>query len=132
MVKLYLIAISLIVCLFYTETLHSQKNEIKCWRVKKGRFEMVGPQGGSIRIKRKNNIQIERYSRQRIRHRFYITWIDDCNYELTLKKSRIKSLINHTEIKLFVSVIEVSKYYYTALIKTGINDEAEKIEIQIK
>jgi hypothetical protein len=132
MVKLYLIALSLIVCLFYTETLHSQKNEIKCWKVKKGRFEMVGPQGGSIRIKRKNKIQIERYSRQRIRHRFYITWIDDCNYELTLKKSKIKSLINHTEIKLFVSVIEVSKYYYTALIKTGINDEAEKIEIQIK
>ena len=77
-----------------------KKNEIKCWKVKKGRFETVGPQGGSIRIKRKNNIQIERYSRQRIRHRFYITWIDDCNYELTLKKSKIKSLINHTEIKL--------------------------------
>ena len=132
MVKFYLIALSLIICLFYTENIYSQKGELKCWRVKKGRFEMVGPQGGSIKIKRKSNVQIERYSRQRIRHRFTINWIDDCNYELTLKKSRIKSLLNHTEIKLFVSVIEVSKYYYTALIKTGINDEAEKIEIQIK
>lgn len=132
MVKFYLLTFSFIFCLFYTQIVHSQKDEVKCWRVKKGRFEMVGPQGGSIKIKRKANIQIERYSRQRIRHRFNITWIDDCNYELTLKKSKIKSLINHTEIKLFVSVIEVSKYYYTALIKTGVNDKAEKIEIEIK
>ena len=93
---------------------------------------MVGPQGGSIRIKRKSNIQVERYSRQRVKHRFLISWIDECNYVLTLKKSKIKSLLNDTEIKLYVSIIEVNKYYYTALIKSEENGKQEKIEIQIK
>jgi hypothetical protein len=41
-------------------------------------------------------------------------------------------LINHTEVKLLVTVVEVSKFYYSALIKTGVNDKAEKIEIEIK
>ena len=93
---------------------------------------MVGPQGGSIKIKRKSNIQIERYSRQRVKHKFTINWIDDCNYELTLKKSRIKSLIDHTEVKLYVTVTNVSKFYYSAIITTKKNEKGEKIEIQIK
>ncbi len=128
MVKVF----TFLICMFFIGTLLSQKEEIKCWKVKKGRFEMVGPQGGSIKIRRKSNVQIERYSRQKVRHKFNIKWIDDCNYELTLKKSRIKSLINHTEVKLLVTVVEVSKFYYSALIKTGVNDKAEKIEIEIK
>jgi len=128
MVKVF----TFLICLCFLGTSFSQNEEIKCWKVKKGRFEMVGPQGGSIKIRRKSNVQIERYSRQRVRHKFNIKWIDDCNYELTLKKSRIKSLINHTEVKLLVTIVEVSKFYYSALIKTGVNDKAEKIEIEIK
>ena len=93
---------------------------------------MVGPQGGSIKIQRTKKIQKERYSRQRIRHKFYIDWIDECNYVLTLKKSRIKSLLNNTEIKLFVEIIEVDRYYYTAKIKSNENDIPEIIEIQIR
>ncbi len=111
---------------------YTQDSQINCLKIKKGRFEMVGPQGGSIRIKRKSNIQVERYSRQRVKHRFLISWIDECNYVLTLKKSKIKSLLNDTEIKLYVSIIEVNKYYYTALIKSEENGKQEKIEIQIK
>ena len=93
---------------------------------------MVGPQGGSIKIKRTNKIQIERYSRQRIKHRFYIDWIDECNYILTLKKSRIKSIINDTEVKLYVKITEVDRYYYTAEIRSSEKDQPETIEIQIR
>ena len=111
---------------------YSQDDQINCLKIKKGRFEMVGPQGGSIKIKRKSTIQIERYSRQRVKHRFFIKWIDDCNYELTLKKSKIKSLINDTEMKLYVTIVDVDKYYYSALIKSSEKGKQEKIEIQIK
>ena len=122
----------LFLCVFFFFGAKSQENTSKCNKVKKGRFEMVGPQGGSIKIKRKNNIQIERYSRQRVKHKFTINWIDDCNYELTLKKSRIKSLIDDTEVKLYVRVTKVSKFYYSAIIRSEKNGKGEEIEIQIK
>ena len=112
--------------------INAQNQMPKCRKVKRGRFIMVGPQGGSIKIKRTNKIQIERYSRQRIKHRFYINWIDECNYELTLKKSRIKSLLDDTEIKLFVKITEVNRYYYSAEIRSNENKNPETIEIQIR
>ena len=118
--------------LLVTVNLYGQNNVLNCQKIKKGRFEMVGPQGGSIKIKRKSNIQIERYSRQRVKHRFTIDWIDDCNYMLTLKKSKIKSLIDDTEVKLYVSITEVNKYYYSARISSKEHGKSEKIEIQIK
>ena len=93
---------------------------------------MAGPQGGSIKIKRTKKLQIERYSRQKISYKFYIEWVGDCTYILKLKKSRIRSLIDKSEIELRVTITSIDKYYYTAQIigknKTGF----EEIEIQIK
>ena len=125
----YLLGTLLIIFLI---NINAQNQMPKCRKVKRGRFIMVGPQGGSIKIKRTNKIQIERYSRQRIKHRFYINWIDECNYELTLKKSRIKSLLDDTEIKLFVKITEVNRYYYSAEIRSNENKNPETIEIQIR
>ena len=125
----YIISCFLIVLFF---NINAQSKVPKCKKVKRGRFIMVGPQGGSIKIKRTNKIQIERYSRQRIKHRFYIDWIDECNYILTLKKSRIKSIIDDTEVKLYVKIIEVDRYYYTAEIRSSEKDQPETIEIQIR
>ena len=93
---------------------------------------MAGPQGGSIKIKRTKKLQIERYPRQKISYKFYIEWIEDCTYVLKLKKSRIRSLIDKSEIELLVTITSVDKYYYTALIKGKNKTESEEIEIQIK
>ena len=125
----YIIGYMLILFSYQT---FAQNNIPKCEKVKRGRFIMVGPQGGSIKIKRTNKIQIERYSRQRIRHRFYIEWIDDCNYVLTLKKSKIKSLLDDIEIKLYVEITKVDRYYYSAKIRSNEKANPETIEIQIR
>lgn len=121
-------------CLLIAFTLFgkAQNDFPKCKKVRKGRFIMVGPQGGSIKIKRTHKIQKERYSRQKIRHKFYVEWIDECNYILTLKKSRIKSIIDDTEVKLYVKITEVDRYYYSAEIKSSEKDQPETIEIQIR
>ena len=125
----YLIGCLLIV---FTVFINAQNKIPNCKKVKKGRFIMVGPQGGSIKIKRTHKLQKERYSRQRISHKFYIEWVDECNYILTLKKSRIKSLLDETQVKLYVKITEVDRYYYSAEIRSSEKDQPETIEIQIR
>ncbi len=113
-------------------TNYGQETNLDCSSIKKGRFLMAGPQGGSIKIKRTKKLQIERYSRQKISYKFYIEWIEDCTYILKLKKSRIRSLIDKSEIEIRVTITSLDKHYYTAQI-TGKNKTGfEEIEIQIK
>ena len=92
-----------------TSTYNAQDKLILCNTVKKGRFVVSGPEGGSIKIKRTYSIQTERYSRQNVRFKFDIEWIDDCNYVLTLRKSRILSLKKTSDIKLYVTITDVNK-----------------------
>ncbi len=122
----------LILYSWLTLTFNAQEKLIPCNTIKKGRFVVSGPEGGSIKIKRTHRIQTERYSRQNVRFRFDIEWIDDCNYILTLRKSKIISLKKTSDIKLYVTITDINKYYYKALIRANENSIAEEIEIQIR
>lgn len=90
---------------------------------------MTGPSGGEIKIKRKKNIQVERYNRENQKYRFSVTWISPCEYILSLKKVHgKKSAKEYVGSKVFVKIIETKEDYYIAISRQE-SGEATKIEI---
>ena len=62
------------ILLFFINSISSQDiiAQLECKKFRKGKFEMTGPSGGDIKIKRKNKYQFERYNRENQKYKFLI------------------------------------------------------------
>jgi len=93
--------------------------QLECKRFIKGKFEMTGPSGGDIKIKRKKKYQFERYNREHQKYKFSIEWTSPCTYELTLQKVKGKNSARRFEgAKIYIEIIDVTDDSYSARSKT--------------
>ena len=93
--------------------------KLECDNFRKGKFEMTGPSGGDIKIKRKNKYQFERYNRERQKYKFLIEWTSPCTYALTLQKVKGKSSAKRFEGSVvYVEIVDVTNDSYTAKSRT--------------
>ena len=82
-----------------------------CFRFKTGTFKLLDAGSPNYTIIRNASIQTETASNSIVTTDFYIRWIDDCNYELTLKKMHNRPAgikMPDKTIKLFVKIVEIS------------------------
>ena len=109
------------ILLFWITEISSQDNidKLECEPFRKGKFEMTGPSGGDIKIKRKNKYQFERYNRERQKYKFLIEWTSPCTYTLTLQKVKGKKSAKRFEGSVvYVEIVAVSNDSYTAESRT--------------
>lgn len=104
--------------------------KLNCQRFRKGKFEMTGPSGGDIKIKRNNKYQFERYNRERQKYKFLIEWTSPCTYNLTLQKVRGKNSAKRFEGSIvYVEIVAITNDSYTAKSRTQ-NGTITIIEIE--
>ena len=108
------------ILLFATTSISSQDiAKMECQDFRKGKFEMTGPSGGDIKIKRKNKYQFERYNRERQKYKFLIEWTSPCTYKLTLQKVKGKNSAKRFEGSVvYVEIVDVTNDSYTAKSRT--------------
>ena len=82
-----------------------------CKSFKTGSFKLLEASSPDYIITRNDSIQTESAKKSVISTDFYIRWIDDCNYELTLKRMHNRPAglkMPKQTIKLFVKIYKVS------------------------
>ena len=118
--------------LFFINSISSQDTiaQLECKKFRKGKFEMTGPSGGDIKIKRKNKYQFERYNRERQKYKFLIEWTSHCNYTLTLQKVKGKKSAKRFEgAVVYVEIVAITNDSYTAKSRTQ-DGQITTIEIE--
>lgn len=73
----------LLVPVIISLSVHSQENDTRCSRFRKGEFLYTDSTGITWELKRKNNIQTEKNKKTGLVLRFRIEWESDCEYTLT-------------------------------------------------
>ncbi len=109
------------ILLFFINSISSQDiiAQLECKKFRKGKFEMTGPSGGDIKIKRKNKYQFERYNRENQKYKFLIEWTSPCTYKLTLQKVKGKKSAKRFEGSVVnVEIVAVTNDSYTANSRT--------------
>jgi len=109
------------ILLFSINAIFSQAiiTELDCEKFRKGKFEMTGPSGGDIKIRRKNKYQFERYNRERQKYKFFIEWTSTCTYTLTLQKVKGKKSAKRFEGSVvYIEIVAVTNDSYTAKSRT--------------
>lgn len=84
---------------------------IDCLRFKTGTFKLLDASSPDYFIIRNDSIQTETANNSIVTTDFYIRWIDDCNYELTLKKMHNRPAgikMPDKTIKLVVKITKIS------------------------
>jgi len=95
--------------LLLTTAVFSQS--LQCKDFKTGTFKLLDANAPNYLITRNDTLQTESAEKSIITTDFYIRWIDECHYELTLKKihNRPAGLkMPDKTIKLFVHIYKVS------------------------
>lgn len=90
-------------------TVFSQHTD--CLHFKTGKFQLLDASSPDYIITRNDSIQTETAKNSIVATDFYIRWIDDCNYELTLKKMHNRPAgikMPDKTIKLFVKIVKIS------------------------
>lgn len=109
------------ILLFSLTSVSSQDiiEQLECNKFKKGKFDMTGPSGGDINIKRKKKYQYERYNREHQKYKFLIEWTSPCTYKLTLQRVKGKKSAKRFEGSIvYVEIIDVTNDSYTARSRT--------------
>jgi hypothetical protein len=109
------------ILLLFINSISSQDmiDKLECEIFRKGKFEMTGPSGGDIKIKRKNKYQFERYNRERQKYKFFIEWTSPCTYTLTLQKVKGKNSAKRFEgAVVYVEIVAITNDSYTAKSRT--------------
>ncbi len=99
----------LVVLILASHGLFGQNNH--CSSFKTGTFKLLGANSPNYIITRNDTIQLEWAEKSLVKTDFYIRWIDDCTYELTLKKMHNRPValkLPESPIKLFVHINKVS------------------------
>lgn len=84
---------------------------INCTNFKTGRFKLLDANSPNYTIIRNDTIQTEAAEKSLISTDFFIHWINDCNYELTLKEMHNRPAglkMPDKPIKLFVHIYKTS------------------------
>ena len=121
-----------VILLFSITAISSQDiiAKLACETFRKGKFEMTGPSGGDIKIKRKNKYQFERYNREHQKYKFLIEWTSPCTYTLTLQKVKGKKSAKRFEGSLvYIEIVAVTNDSYTAKSRTQ-DGQITTIEIE--
>lgn len=108
------------------------QEEIDCSDFKTGKYHYIPPNGGEVNIRRTKKKQIERYNDENQKFIFSIHWIDDCNYELTLKNAKGLPRAQKKEIigsSLTCTVIDANLGHYTVIISSSDNKPSEEVTI---
>jgi len=87
-----------------------------CEQYHKGKYYYIAPNGGEVYVNRRKKKQIERYNDENQRFIFTLNWTSNCEYTLTLKKTRgvektLKKEIIGTE--LAVTIIKLGLDQFT-------------------
>ena len=83
----------------------------KCGSFKTGTFKLLNANSPNYIITRDDSLQTESAEKSIITTDFYIHWIDECHYELTVKKIHHRPAglkMPDKTIKLFVHIYKVS------------------------
>ena len=106
-----------------------------CSSFRTGSYFYTPPNGGEVTFRRTKKKQIERYNNEHQRFIFKINWTDECEYTLTLHKTKgvnrkIKKQIIGTVLHCVIIKAELG--HYTMQIDGENDSEVETVTVYLK
>lgn len=94
----------------------SKAQENTCSVMKKGTFRYMGTEDPSAYFEINDTTHVEYHQKKKYRIRSHLKWIDDCNYELTMREITVPDFPFTIGDKLHVEIIktEDNLIYYRA------------------
>lgn len=110
----------------HSGTLNAQENP--CKGLKKGKYLLLDATKGNTQIKRNKRVQIEEGEKSCLKLKLKITWLDDCNYSLTLIKvlDNPQNIYVPENMVLKVKIIEINYKSYTEISSSNLGDATLK------